>query len=306
MAIRTMIRHALVTSAVTSAAVLGLAAAMPAQAQTAVDPGDYTPLPPGTDLALVYGQFINRDELKLPGGTTLKDDTNLNTSVALFRYVHFTKIGPFVVDPQIIVPVGSVHNAHVGGQDLGSSTGIGDAVVFATIWFVNKPSPDHATFFGFSPIVGIPTGTYDRNNAVNFGNNRWSFDPQIGFIQGLGRNVTLDLYGDVNFFTANDDVGRLSQRLTKKPVFHVQSWLRYALPDKKTSLSIGTASFWGGKESLDDVYTGTRTEHQQIRVAVQKFVAPKWQLELIGGRDVQAREGFREAARVQFRVLKIL
>lgn len=49
----------------TSAALLGFAAAIPVQAQTAVDPGDYTALPPGTDLALVYGQFINRDKLKL-------------------------------------------------------------------------------------------------------------------------------------------------------------------------------------------------------------------------------------------------
>ena len=49
----------------TSAALLGFAAAIPVQAQTAVDPGDYTALPPGTDLAVVYGQFINRDKLKL-------------------------------------------------------------------------------------------------------------------------------------------------------------------------------------------------------------------------------------------------
>lgn len=290
----------------TSAALLGFVAAMPVQAQTAVDPGDYTALPPGTNLALVYGQFINRDKLKLPGGGELKDNTNLDTSVALFRYVHFTKIGPFVVDPQVIVPVGSVHDAQVGGQRLGSSTGIGDVLVFATIWFINKPTPDHSTYLGFSPIVGIPTGDYDRNKAVNFGNNRWSFDPQIGFIQGLGKNVTLDLYGDVNFFTANNDVGPTSQRLTKKPVFHAQSWLRYALPDKKTTIAVGTASFWGGKEHLDGIYTGQRTEHQQVRIAIQKFVAPKWQLELIGGRDVQAREGFNEAARVQVRVLKIL
>jgi hypothetical protein len=290
----------------TSAALLGFAAAIPVQAQTAVDPGDYTALPPGTDLALVYGQFINRDKLKLPGGGELKDDTNLNTSVALLRYVHFTKLGPFVVDPQIIVPVGSVHDARVGRQNLGSSTGIGDVLVFATIWFVNKPSDNYSTYLGFSPIVGIPTGTYDRNKAVNFGNNRWSFDPQIGFIQGLGKNVTLDLYGDVNFFTVNNDVGALSQRLTKKPVYHVQSWLRYALPDKKTTIAIGTASMWGGKEHLDGVYTGQRSERQQIRLAIQKFVAPKWQLELIGGRDVQSREGFNEAARIQVRVLKIL
>lgn len=110
----------------------------------------------------------------------------------------------------------------------------------------------------------------------------------------------------MNFFTVNNDVGALSQRLTKKPVYHVQSWLRYALPDKKTTIAIGTASMWGGKEHLDGVYTGQRSERQQIRLAIQKFVAPKWQLELIGGRDVQSREGFNEAARIQVRVLKIL
>ncbi|MGI4730563.1 MAG: transporter [Janthinobacterium lividum] len=223
----------------------------------------------------------------------------------MLRFVHFTKLGPFVVDPQIILPIGAVHDAHVAGQNLGSSTGVGDALIFATIWLVNKPTPDHSTYLGFSPIVQFPTGTYDHNNAVNFGNNRWSFDPQLGFIQGLGKNVTFDIYGDVNWFGVNDDAGPLSQRLVKKAVSHVQTYLRYALPDKAT-VALGYAGYWGGKEYLDGIYTGTRTEHQQIRVAWQKFVAPKWQLELIGARDVQAREGFREAARVQVRVLKIL
>ena len=43
----------------TSAALLGFAAAIPVQAQTAVDPGDYTALPPGTDLALVGVYLFN-------------------------------------------------------------------------------------------------------------------------------------------------------------------------------------------------------------------------------------------------------
>ena len=101
---------------------------------TDVDPGDYTALPPGTNMFLIYGQHIHRDELRTPDGATLKSGTSLDTSVTLLRYVHFTKLGPFVVDPQIILPIGSVHNARVGGQGLGKDTGLGDALIFATIW----------------------------------------------------------------------------------------------------------------------------------------------------------------------------
>lgn len=299
MSIKRALRGAAMAATAMAAAVL----AVPAQA-TDVDPGDYTPLPEGTNLAIVYGQFINRDQFELPDGTKLKDDTNLDTSVMLLRYVHFTKLGPFTIDPQIIVPIGSVHDAEIAGQDLGSDTGIGDPLVFATIWFVNKPGPK-PTYIGFSPIVGIPIGSYDNEKPVNFGNNRWTFNPQVGIIQGLSDNALLDVIGDVTFYGDNNDSGPTSQRLKQDESYQLQSWLRYNLADKKTTLSVGYAGYWGGKQYLDGVYNGQAVDHQQLRLAAQTMVAPTLQLEAIVGRDIAVEDGFREAGRFQIRVLKI-
>ncbi|OJY53606.1 MAG: hypothetical protein BGP17_08760 [Sphingomonas sp. 67-41] len=277
--------------------------AAPASA-TDVDPGDYTALPPGTNMFLIYGQHIHRDELRTPDGGTLKSGTSLDTSVTLLRYVHFTKLGPFVVDPQIILPIGSVHNAQVGGQRLGKDTGLGDALIFATIWFVNKPGK-RPTYVGFSPIIGVPTGDYDPDKGINFGNNRYTFNPQIGVIQGITDRILLDVYGDVTFYGDNNKVGRLHQTLKQHETYEVQSWLRFAMPDSKSTLSVGYAGYWGGRQYLDGVYQGQRTEHQQLRLAAQTMLTRSFQLEAIVARDVQARDGFREAGRFQLRLLKI-
>ncbi|QXF14319.1 transporter [Sphingopyxis terrae] len=280
-----------------------LCAAQPAAAVD-VDPGDYVALPPGTNLALVYEQFINRDELNTPGGT-LKEDTNLNSAVTLLRYVHYMKIGPFTVDPQVIVPIGSLFDARAGGQRLGRSTGLGDITPFATIWLVNKPDPAHGTYLGVSPILTVPTGTYDHNKAINFGGNRFVYNAQVGLVKGLSRQFSVDLIGDLIWYGDNDKFGPAKQTLSQKMSSQFQAWGRYHLPDGKSSLALGYAGYWGGKQNVDGLYNGTRTEHQQVRVAAITMLSKSFQIEGIAARDFQVRDGFREAVRLQLRVAKI-
>ncbi|NKF23512.1 transporter [Solimonas marina] len=268
-----------------------------------VDPGDYTALPAGTNLGLVYLQQVHRDELSTPAGTI--DDARLDSSVMLARYVHFTKIGPFTVDPQVIVPFGKLYNGQVAGSDLDESSGLGDIVTFATVWLVNKPDPKHETYFGVSPILTIPTGAYGHDKSVNLGGNRFVYTAQAGLIQGLAQNLKVDLIGELTWYQDNDKYGAAEQTLSQAHSGEFQAWLRYGLPDGKTTVSAGYANYWGGKQKVDGVYNGSKTEHQQVRLAIQSFVTPTVQLEAIVGRDTEVQDGFRQDAIVQLRALKL-
>jgi hypothetical protein len=300
MALKPLITRALCASAAMIGAIVGTS---PAGAVD-VDPGDYTALKPGTNLLLMYGIYTNRDQLNVPGVGDLKAGTHLDSAIGLFRFVHFMKLGPLIVDPQIIVPYGTVYNGKVAGQRLKSSTGFGDINPFATFWFIHHDDPVHASYVGFSPIISFPTGQYDHNKATSIGGNRYVYDMQLGAVQGIAKNVTVDLYGDYIFYGNNTNYGADHQTLTQKDTTAIQAYGRYNL-SPKTSLSLGYAKYWGGRQDVDGVYNGTKTDNQQVRLVAQTMIAPTIQLEGIAGRMVQVNGGFREKVRLQVRVLKI-
>ncbi|WP_235595634.1 transporter [Pseudomonas syringae] len=60
-------------------------------------------------------------------------------------------IGGITVDPQILLPFGHVYDARIGGQSLGSASGMGDPIVGATFWLVNQPSAGPAAATSASP-----------------------------------------------------------------------------------------------------------------------------------------------------------
>jgi len=52
--------------------------------------------------------------------------------------------------------------------------------------------------------VIAPTGQYDPAKLINWGTNRWSFKPELGYSQAWGKWV-LDAYTGVWFFTKNPE-----------------------------------------------------------------------------------------------------
>jgi len=57
---------------------------------------------------------------------------------------------------------------------------------------------------GASLKVIAPTGQYDPTKLVNWGTNRWSLKPELGYSQAWGKCV-FDAYSGVWFFTKNPE-----------------------------------------------------------------------------------------------------
>ena len=110
---------------------------------------------------------------------------------------------------------------------------------------------------GASLKVIAPTGQYDPTKLINWGTNRWSFKPELGYSQRRGKWI-FDGYAGVWFFTKNNDFfsrniffsGTRSQ--TQAPIAAFEGHLSY---DVKPRLWVSLdGNFWfGGKTTVNGV-----------------------------------------------------
>lgn len=281
-------------------AVAGLAT--PAARAIDLDAGDYTALPAGTTLGLLYAQHASRDKL-YAHGRALPPEGRLVSDIGILRGVRFMELGGHVVNPQFLLPFGRLRGK--GDFDgLGSNSGVGDLIVAAAV-FGSKPGDK--TQYAVMPYVWLPTGQYDRNDPLSLGENRWKFALQGGYSTPLSEKVSFDLMGDVTFFGKNDDAddgagGRTT--LKQKPLLDVQAHLRWHL-DAATDLRLQLAHSLGGETKLGSAWQDNRGAGTRMKLGVGHFFGQTTQLLVLFNRDLHVREGFKIDKGVQLRLLQV-
>lgn len=265
-----------------------------------VDAGDYTALPAGTNLAAVYYQHASRDAL-YAGGNKLPGSNRLDSDVGILRGVHYLSVGGFIIDPQFLLPFGSLK-----GKDslagLGQETGVGDLVLASTLWLVNNP--ETSTYFGITPFLQLPTGDYDKNRVLNLGENRWRLTLQGGYITRLADKLLLDVIGDVTVYGKNDAFGPGAAKMTQKAQYQLQTHLRYNL-SPSWDVRLGLSHVAGGETEVNDVAQNDRQRTTKFTVGSAYFITPTLQVLANYGRDVSVENGFREENRLNLRLLTL-
>ena len=265
-----------------------------------VDAGDYTALPADTNLAMLYYQDASRDEL-YSGGNKVAGDYSLASDVGILRGVHFTEIGGYIVDPQFLLPFGTLD----AGKDiaaLGEESGVGDLILAATVWLVNKPKDN--TYFGITPFIYLPTGTYDNKEGLNLGENRYKFALQAGYITNLTDDISLDLVADVMLYGENDEFGATKDTMKQEASFQLQAFLRYKM-NPGWDFRVGLSQTFGGETEVNGAKMNDTAEITKINVGTSYFVTPSVQLLASYGRDLAVENGFSEDNRLNLRILKV-
>lgn len=200
--------------------------------------------------------------------------SKIDTEILVLRYVQTFDLGGRQVSPFVILPTGHVRSTVHGqtGDIVTESSGLGDAQIGGTIGLFGSPALAPAAFAQFRPPastgllarVFFPTGAYDRNQPVNFGAHRYSF--QLGLPTGLvfGQSyadptlTTLELLPTLTVYGANTQPYG-ANRVTKAPQFSLEAHLT------RTFAPV----FWG---SLDMLYrdggettTDGRPDHNPTR-----------------------------------------
>lgn len=289
--------HTTLTLTTLAAALL---AASPAHAID-VDAGDYTALPPGTTLGLVYQQHASRDSL-YASGTQAPGSNKLDSNVTILRLIHFMKLGDYVVDPQVLLPIGELKAGGDLAAPLGKASGTGDAIFAATVWTINDPA--NKRYLGITPFLIAPTGSYKASRALNLGENRWKYALQVGYIQGLTDKITLDLAADVTAYGKNDQANAAGASRKQDPSTQLQAYGRYALSptwDLRAGLSYSRI----GESKLAGVAQNDGGAVTKVQFGTAAFITPTTQLLATVGRDVKVDNGFKEATRLNLRLLQV-
>ncbi|ABQ71248.1 hypothetical protein Swit_5137 (plasmid) [Rhizorhabdus wittichii RW1] len=211
-------------------------------------------------------------------------------------------IAGLTVDPQFLLPLGQLEgkgDTHALGKSGGAA---GDLILAATVWLVNKPKSN--TYFGITPFVYVPTGSYDRTRPLNLGENRWKFVLQGGFVKGVTPKISIDLVGDVTFYGKNNDFGSSSARLTQSASGQFQAFARYQLKPN-LDFRVGGSFVTGGETRIDGIRQQDQASNWKGNVGMAWFPAKTVQLLATYGRDISVRSGFRESNRLNLRLLKV-
>ena len=279
----------------------GLFSTSTQSAEIATDPGDYTPLPAGVNLGILYGQYATRDTV-YADGDKVPVDAGLNTIIGLARFVHYMDIGGVIVDPQIIVPFGKVElEEPFGPLQPTSESGVGDPIIGATAWVLNNP--DDQQWVGLSAFASVPVGQYDDDKGpVNIGENRWKGIFQAAYVKHLSNSVALDLIAEYSVYGDNDDF--LGFKREQEDAQSLQGHLRYLL-SKQSHVALSYYHSFGGETTVGGQDQDDRVNTNRWLATYATFVDPTVQLQLQAGQDINVENGFEEDTRVNIRVLKV-
>lgn len=264
-----------------------------------VMPGDYTLLPAGTTLGLLYLQHTSSDELKVDGVGKVPS-SSLDTTVGIARVLHYSQIGNVPVAYQAFLPAGKLSNVRIGGAAPDVDDGIGDLTVGFTAFLAKPESAAKGTTVGLTAYVTAPTGQYDANKP-SVGSGTWTFMPQLGIIHGFGNGWFTDLAADVSLQKDHREHGL--QHKTD-PSTQVQAYLRYQ-PTAVNSFSFGYSGLFGGDQDVGGVYTGQKTRSDSLRVFASHMMSPTFQVSGMLSSEVRSEGGFRDKYNVTLRLMKV-
>ena len=232
-----------------------------------LEPRAYRTAPVGMNFIMATYSFSSGNILT--DATAPVEDLDIDIHTAIVSYLR--TLGLFGRSSSIAfnLPYGYVTGSgRVAGEVVtGSRAGAADFRARMVVNLVGGPAMTPQEFakvgqrrnIGVSLTVVAPTGQYDPTRLVNFGTNRWSFKPEIGYSSIKGRWI-LDAAIGVWYFTDNDDF--LGVTREQDPIGSFQAHLSYDITPK-IWMSLDANYFTGGRTTLggelkDDLQRNSR------------------------------------------------
>ena len=266
-------------------------------AQVATDPGDYSPLPAGIDLGILYYQHTTHNDVYVDNDL-VDEGMKLTTDIGLLRWVHYIDVRGFIADPQIIIPFGNVSLDTTAGE--ADASGIGDPMVGGTVWLYNNA--DTKAAFGVTALLSVPVGHYNKKDAINLGENRWKLITQAAYTTPIASSYSLDLIGEYTIFGENDDF--VAGSLKQDPQYGVQTHISKHFSER-SRLSLSYFHDFGAETQISGTDQDNELNNSRWQVSYSHFVRPDLQLMLQYGQSIRVKNGFAEGDRVNLRLVKV-
>jgi hypothetical protein len=256
---------------------LWIVCAAAASAQELV-PAAYTPAPYGVNVLSLASQYNTGDISFDP--TQPIDVSDAKILGSTLGYARTLNIVGRSGNVGVIMPyiLGDLKGTYLGMPASAERSGIGDVALRAAINLYGGPamSPKEfstyrpRTLIGASLVIKGPTGQYDPSKLINIGTNRWSFKPEVGVVQVMGR-WAVDAYVGAWFFTDNTDFAG-GQTRAQDRVYSTQAHLRYLF--KPGVWAAVDGNFWiGGQTSINGVENDDQQRNSRVGVTLSMKLA---------------------------------
>ena len=230
-----------------------LALACPDASGQQLEPRAYANTPVGMNF-LLTGYGYTQGPITASAASPIQG-ANVQTDTAFLGYARsfgvWDKSAKFqVVEGQAWV---SGTATYVGQPRSRYVTGLTDPLFKASVNLYGAPALTMTEFTNYHQdlIIGVglavtaPLGQYDSSKLLNIGNNRWSFNPEMGFSKAFGK-LTLELMPGVTVFTDNNDfLGKVREQ---DPLYSLQGHVIYSFPHGIWASMSGTYYTGGASE----------------------------------------------------------
>lgn len=141
---------------------------------------------------------------------------------------------------------------------------------------------------GVSVVIVPPLGQYDSTKLVNLGSNRWSFRPELGFSQPVGRWY-LEMYAGLWLFTDNDAYFGGARR-EQDPIRTLQAHVSYTVRPQLWFAADAT-HYRGGQSSIDGNSRMDALANTRVGITVSLPIGARQSLKLSWSDGVATRIG---------------
>lgn len=264
----------------------------------AIEPRLYSNAPVGVNFFL-GGYARSSGDVVLDPSIPL-DDASIDIDLPFAAYVRSIGIAGRSGKVQVLVPYawlsGEARFAPTGQVLSRNVHGFGDPSVRLAVNLHGAPalSPEQFREYHQDLIVGVslqisaPLGQYDPGRLVNLGTNRWSFIPQLGLSQALGR-WTLEGTLGASFYTTNDDFYG-GVRREQDPIYAAQG---HVIVNFKRGIwsALDVTYYTGGRTTLDGVEGNDLQRNWRAGLTLALPVNRRNSVKLYVSEGVQTRAG---------------
>jgi hypothetical protein len=220
-----------------------------------LEPGAYSPSPIGANIA-VLGDSLSAGNIAFdPSLPIANGHANINTAIAGYvrTFAFFDRLASVaVVEPY---SHGNFEGIYMGEQVDAHRSAFGDPALRLAVNLLGTPALTPRQFAGYrqDTILGTsltilaPLGSYNPNQLINVGSNRWSFKPDIGVSQAIG-SWTLEATLGAWFFSDNTNYNGGKVR-SQEPIVSPQAQLIYTILPRMW-VAFGANYYAGGRTTV--------------------------------------------------------
>jgi hypothetical protein len=261
-----------------------------------IEPRAYSNAPVGVNF-LIAGYAYTTGGLSSDSALPVSDP-ELSTSNAVVAYARVLDFWGKSAKFDVVAPLSSLSGSAVyeGERLQRDVSGLSDPKFRLSVNFFGAPALSLKEFAGFqqdliigaSLQVSAPAGQYDETRLVNLGTNRWSFKPELGVSQALGRG-TREGTAAVTLYTDNDDFYQGRTR-SQDPLYALQGHVIYSFRSGIWGSVDGTY-FEGGRTTLDDTLNNDLQRNWRVGATLAFPLDARNSIKFFGSSGVSARTG---------------